>query len=180
MIQVCDSYSESNQSGQYNPLGVWDVMGTYPYQGQSFTGNGGVLNSCKFYLKKNSSASGNCYAKVYAHTGTFGTDGVPTGDALATSDIINVSTLSTSFGLVEFVFNGINKINLINEMKYCIVVNFEGNSVIFMGIDNTSPSHGGNFIMYWTEWGSDDRYDACFYVYTGEETISPFPSFKRP
>lgn len=58
-------------------MGVYNELGTYPSQGQSFEGDGGTLNSCKFYLKRSATASGNTYAKVYAHTGTFGTDGTP-------------------------------------------------------------------------------------------------------
>ena len=78
MASVIDSYSESNQDNVYNPLGAYDVRGTYPEQGQSFEGDGKVLDSCKVYLKRDSEASGSAYAKIYAHTGTFGSDGTPT------------------------------------------------------------------------------------------------------
>ena len=56
--------------------------------GQSFVGDGGVLNCCRFDLKKYVSPTGNAVAKIYAeyHATAFGTDSVPTGSVLATSD----------------------------------------------------------------------------------------------
>ena len=74
---VADSSSTSaGESTVYS-----DVPGT----GQSFTGNGGTLDSCVFELGKSGSPTGNAVAKIYNHTGTYGTSSKPTGAALATS-----------------------------------------------------------------------------------------------
>jgi hypothetical protein len=101
MSTVVDSYSESNYDGIIN------VGGTQSACGQSFTGDGSNLGSVKFYLKKNAGgpASGNLEARIYAHSGTFGTSSVATGAVLATSDIVNISTLPASGGspsLIDF------------------------------------------------------------------------------
>ena len=76
--------------GHYNALA--DIYaGGNPAVGQSFTGNGLILNSAEFYLKKKGSPTGNAVVKIYAHSGTYGTSSVPTGSALATSDNFDVS-----------------------------------------------------------------------------------------
>ena len=57
-----------------------------------------------FKLKKVGSPTGNLTAKVYAHTGTFGSTGTPTGAALATSNNLDVATLTTSYQTIELYF----------------------------------------------------------------------------
>jgi hypothetical protein len=65
---LIDSYSETNQNSTVTiSAGLATKM-----VGQSFTSNGWVLSSCKFYLRKNNSPTGSVYAKLYSHTGTFG------------------------------------------------------------------------------------------------------------
>ena len=72
---LIDSFSEANVN-DYNTL----YNGVYTFLGQSFTNtNAGVLDSAKFYLKKSGSPTGSVYAKVYAHTGTYGTSGCQAG-----------------------------------------------------------------------------------------------------
>jgi len=101
-----DSYSESHQD-----LAITlQAGGGNTKVGQSFTGDGNALNSCKFYLQKSGSPTGNAVATLYAHTGTFGTNGTPTGAALATSDNFDVSTLTTNLQLITFNFSGVEKI----------------------------------------------------------------------
>lgn len=161
---TCDSYSESYQttsSSVYNgaPIKV----------GQSFTGDGNDLNSCKFYLKKFGSPTGNVIATVYAHTGTFGSNGKPTGSALATSGNFDISTLTTSYALTTFTFTGANNITLVNGTKYFIVLEYSGGDVsnhLVIGCDDTTLTHGGNYASYTTSWGSLSIIDVCFYVYT--------------
>ena len=84
---LIDSYPSSNyDQDQY--LGSNNFVG----YGQSFTTTGSVLklSSCKFYLVKVGSQTGAMYAKVYAHSGTYGTSSIPTGSALATSDVLDI------------------------------------------------------------------------------------------
>ena len=160
---VVDSYSESNYSG-----GGYSVYSALPEYAQSFTGNGNTLDSAKFYLKKVGSPTGNVYAKIYAHTGTFGSGGTPTGSALAVSDAVDVSTIGTSNALQTFSFSGANRITLANGTHYCVVISYSGGTAgvdfIIAGYDFTSPTHAGNAAYYDTSWHATSP-DICFYVY---------------
>ncbi len=102
-MAIVDSYSESNHSNVYASL----YNGFFTKFGQSFTGDGKILDSCKFYLKKVGSPTGMAVATIYAHTGTFGNGGKPTGSPLATSDNFDVSTLTVSNQLITFNFKSI-------------------------------------------------------------------------
>jgi hypothetical protein len=165
MATIIDSYSEENQDGS----GI--ISNTV---GQSFTNNSGSiqLDSCKFYLKKggiSGSPTGNAVAKIYAHSGTYGTSSVPTGSALATSDNFDVSTLSGSFGLATFNFSGSNRIQLNDSTYYCVLIEYtNGDEFDYVenGHDESSPSHSGNqFYGSEGDWTAQNAVDVCFYVY---------------
>lgn len=154
-----DSYSESNQnvsnSGQN-------------YYGQSFSNTSKMLlTSVTFYLIKIGSPTGTLTAAIYAHDGgTFGSTGKPTGSALAISDSVNASTVSTSYSLIDFTFSGANQIVLSASTNYFVVVNFSATSNMRAGGDSTSPTHAGNMTRSsngssWTAVSTDD---ICFYV----------------
>ena len=162
---LIDSYSESNQDWSSS------VQTTY-ISGQSFTNvNPIILDSCKFYIKKSGSPTGNAVAKIYAHTGTYGTSSVPTGSALATSDNFDVSTLSTSYGLSTFNFSGADRITLSANTYYCIVLVYSGGSSsnrIDLAEDDSSPTASGNKVSSsnsGSTWSATSGYDVCFYVY---------------
>ena len=165
-LTTADSYSESNQNNY--PWVSSDASFLHAI-GQSFTAVGGTLDSAKFYLKKFGSPTGNTVAKLYAHSGTFGTNSVPTGAALATSDNFDVSALSGDFILVTFNFSGANRISLTNGTKYVIAVECttcgDATNLIAVGIDDTSPVHAGNYSQYLTEWVAQSGSDVIFYVY---------------
>jgi hypothetical protein len=156
------SYSESNQDGTV------DVNNVTIGIGQSFTGTGGVLSSCQFYLKKSGTPTGNAVAKIYAHSGTFGTSSIPTGAALATSDNFDVSTLTTSFALTTFTFsNNTNWFTLVNGTNYVVTIEYTGTASNFIqvGYDGSSPGHGGNYSSLVTvTWTPLATRDVCFYV----------------
>ena len=166
MPVIIDSWSESNQDGEW-PLYVVSESDF----AQSFTGKGDVLNSTKLYLRRSGSPTGNVYSKIYAHTGDFGTTGTPTGSAIAISDAIDVSTLSTSYELVTFTFSGVNKINIENLTNYCVSTSYgSGNSSnkIYTGAtagSGTADGNGAYLVLptWYTDLGSG--YDMCFYVY---------------
>src|SRR5690348_15362400 len=82
--------------------------------GQSFVGDGSVLSFIYALLSKTGVPTGNVVACIYAHSGTYGTSSVPTGSPLATSDPLDVSTLTTTRTIKPLVFSGANKITLIN------------------------------------------------------------------
>ena len=175
MATIVDSYSESNLDSVL-PLS----QPTY-YQavGQSFTGDGGTLNSVKFYLTKwIGSPTGNATVDIYTHSGTFGTSSVPTGISLATSGNFDVSAITAilpSFELISFTFSGDNKIVLENGTRYVVIISHDGTDAncIAVGIDDTSPAHSGNMCLKFSGiWYSTSIYDACFYVYKDDAATS--------
>ena len=172
---VDDSYSESNQDSSI------DLDGTNTAGGQSFKSRGGVLKSAKFYLKKFGTPTGNATAKVYAHSGTFGTSSVPTGAALATSDTFDVSSLTTSFQLISLSFSGGNQISLTNQTSYVIVFDYSsgtGSNFPMVGSDVSGPSHVGNGSRFTSgAWVALAGTDSVFYVYV--EDTDPFNSGEK-
>lgn len=165
MSTLCDSYSESNKDGYY-PLSNYTG---YPIAvGQTFTGNGGTLTSVKFYMKRYGMSTGNVYATVYAHTGTWGSTGKPTGSILAQSANVDVTSISNSvYELVTFTFSGDDQITLEDGVHYCVAVWYTVNSYMLVGRDESSPTHNGNAFNYVTSWNySTGGYDLPFYVYT--------------
>jgi hypothetical protein len=112
---LIDSYLETNYD--------YDISTSRSeYWSQSFTvKNPGILDSIEFYLSITGALTGNITAKIYDMAGTIGTNGVPTGAVLATSDNLDISTLTSTPTLTSFTFSGVNKISLI-EKNYCIVL----------------------------------------------------------
>lgn len=159
-----DSYGESNQS-----VNSTDIRSDSITQiGQSFTGTNSYLSSAKFYLKLLGTITGTLTAKLYAHTGTFGTSSVPTGSVLATSNAFNVAALTTNYQLIQFVFPSQYKMDA--STKYCIVldatgVTGDGSNYVIAGMDSTSPTHTGNrFSQSGGNYTADSTRDYCFYV----------------
>jgi hypothetical protein len=96
--------------------------------GESFAGDGRYIQSAIFPLSKTGSPTGNATAKIYAHTGSYGSTGVPTGSALATSDTFDVSTIPAGGTPTNetFTFSGSNRIRLDSGTNYFIVVDYSG------------------------------------------------------
>jgi hypothetical protein len=147
-------------------------------RGQSITGNGSALTKASFYLKKTSSPTGSAYAKLYAHSGTFGVSSVPTGEALATSDAFDVSTLTTDFALTDFTFS--SPYTTVDDTNYVVTIEFSGSSAtdyIVVGGDSISPTHNGNSCDYISSYTAYSSVDLCFYTYytdtsSGAYTVS--------
>ena len=173
MSVLADSYSEVNQSSSSSALRSTGPHGA----GQSFTGDGNTLDSVKWYLLKSGNPTGNIVAKVYAHTGSFGTTGKPTGAALATSDPVPATTLSTSYSLITFTFSGDQRIPLAIGTNYVVTVEYSGgddSNFIRAGNDGTSPTHVGNYSEEsGGAWSSFNTIDAVFYIYAEDP---PLPS----
>ena len=166
MPTIVDSYSETNRNTQ----GELNISNK-PRYGQSFTGTEGVLESCTFFLKKSvNEPTGNIFAEIYSHSGTYGTSSLP-DTLLATSDYVDPTNLTTSFTLQNFIFSGANKIDLVAGTKYVIVVAVDevnATSPIIVGLDTTSPTHSGNACRYSVDsstWGAINTWDVPFYVY---------------
>lgn len=165
---VVDSYSETNRNTDFSPF----HSATNNYLGQTFQASlSGYLMTFKFYLKLNGTPTGTMLAKLYAHTGTFGTNGQPTGSALATSDYVQVSILSTSLALITFTFSTPYK--LVSGTNYCLLL--DGTSItgdvsnyVAWGEDTTSPTHAGNRFSSsngGSSYSTTNSVDMCFYAY---------------
>lgn len=161
MSEIIDSYSESNFTGYYTNSTIY-------YVGQSFTGNGSILQSAKFYLAKTGTPTGSAYAKIYSHKGTYGSSSEP--DALlATSDVLDVSTIGTEPSLFELEFTGDNRISLVDGTHYVAVFDFPATALdtaIGVGADDTSPTHSGNAgYEFVGGYNTVSTIDLCFYIY---------------
>ena len=165
-------YVEGNQDADY-AIDWTTIFGV----GQSFTNvNPGILDSCKFYLKKTGVPTGNVTAKLFAHSGTYGTSSVPTGTALATSGNFDVSTLTGSYAVKTLSFTGANRITLAANTRYVLVLDglntFTTTDCIVAGVDGSSPTHPGNAIKTTASdgvtWSAVSTDDLCFYVIAEE------------
>lgn len=157
---VFDSYPESNYSGS-----------GYPYQnfyyGQSFQpSTTDILSNCQFYIQwADNPLTGNIYAVIYNATGTHGTNAKPTGSPIATSDLVDASTVGGTMSLMSFNFS--NRIQLDSGSTYIVMLHHDGDVThrIFIGVDATSPTHGGNYSYgNGTTWTSGTTSDIIFYV----------------
>jgi len=171
MAVLIDSYSETNYSAT---IDLGDISNHAVGQAIALPfGFKYSLTSAKFYLERNGLCTGNCYAKIYAVTGTVGTDGKPTGAVLATSDAVDSSGIATGFHLVEFTFSTPLAVSAGN---YCIEFYFSGGDYaggkyLGGGTDDTTPTHAGNY--YYRNASetatSSSVTDTIFYLY-GDKT----------
>lgn len=165
MSRICTYYSESNISN----TGDIGYLPGITAKGQSFVAIGGTLSSSVFYVRRTGSPTGNVVSKIYSHSGTFGTSGVPTGSALATSDNVDITTIPTSNTLVAFTFSGANKISLTSGTQYVVTVEYSSGSSLnnlTVAQDSTSPTFNGNASDYnGTSWSAVSTRDLPFYVY---------------
>jgi len=160
---LIDSYSESLGDG-------YSTVSEAKSIGQTFLGNGMKLSSCKFFLTNyNHETLGNAVVKLYGHSGTFGSSGVPNGILLATSSSTDLSAVPyyPSFILTEFVFD--RTFTLVNGTHYTLCISFDGvgSNAIAVEYSFSSPTAPGNLVLSnngidWTAYAGGD---ACFYVY---------------
>lgn len=132
-------------------------------QAQSFA-NGEVpalVTKVLVDLKKTGSPTGNITAKLYAHSGTFGSSSIPTGAALATSKPVASASLTTAYQTIEFGFD--TQYEMAASTNYTIAIEFSGgdasNYVQVKGLA-TSGTHAGNRSQLvsstWTATATDD------------------------
>lgn len=165
-LETITSYPTSN----YNTaLALYNGYRTY--QGISFTcSNNFTLNKCQFYIYRWNSPTGTVVAQLYEATGNFGTNGTPTGSPLATSDELDVSTLTVFAALRDFTFSGDQAINLTADTNYFIVLHYTGgdaSNYVAMACDTISPTAPGNtaFSNNGTSWTGFNTADLIFYIF---------------
>jgi len=162
-IEIVDSYTEATSTGD----GIMSSSVSWMQGlGQSFTAieTFTTLDSARWYLKNVGAPSGSMYAKVYTHSGVFGTSSIPSGAALAVSDAYEASTVPTSYTWITFSFTGANRITLTPGAKYVLTVEYSGANYIYCSYDYTTPTHSGNSCYLQGSWGEDSG-DLPFTVY---------------
>lgn len=183
---LLESYDESNHAGGF----IW-IMGVHPSVdsdksavGQCFitpSDTPYVLTSACFYLKRGSNIAGNMVACLYEMTGTYGTNGEPTGSPLATSETVACSTLTTDWDVIVFTFT--DSYEMLTSHEYCITVQaydgtWSGSYYVFVGVDNT-PAHGGNCVSFYSNnWYAVSASDTIFYVYGSEAESTTAPQYE--
>jgi hypothetical protein len=160
--QVIDVYPEN-----YYSWGVGLDGYNITRVGQSFTASSGIeLKSAKFYLLKVGSPSGNIYAKLYTHTGSYGYSSTDYGELSASDPVPANSISSTTRQLITFSFP--TPYTLTNGTHYVIGLewsNIDGSASISVGTDDSFPTHSGNEcyvsegVRYSTQYS-----DLIFYV----------------
>lgn len=134
------AYAFSNRdSGQIIGDGTTDGIG------QSFGATAGDLSRVRVELTKVGSPSGTIVARLYAHSGTFGSSSIPTGAALATSDAIEVTTISALAAEFDFEFD--DEFTMLAATNYVMTIEYtagDGSNHILVGYDASSPGHAGN------------------------------------
>lgn len=172
---LIDSYSEVNASAD---TGLY--TGHITKYGQSFTAKSGKLSTVKFFAGKVGLPTGNGTVTLYAHTGTYGTDGIPTGSVLAVSDNYNVASLTASNALISCTFSGNQMYRLNKDTHYCIIFNYIGgdaDNYVKIACDNSSPTHSGNSMYYVDSWAAHAPIDVIFYVYAMPLISNDFSGF---
>lgn len=169
---LADSYDETN----------WDLgssVANNVASGQSFIGDGRSLVRARFWMFKAAGTLGNLTATLYAHTGTYGVDGVGTGPPLATSTVKDASTLALPYRWEDFVFDG--TFTLAAGTPYVIVVGMTALTAggVNIGVD-TTPTHSGNRSILnagvWSVSTTPTVNDALFQVLTTPSPVMPFNS----
>lgn len=137
------------------------------FAGQTFQTPPASISGVKFYLKQLGTATGNCYAVLYAHQGTYGVTGTPTGTSLATSDTVNAGTVvATDYDEVEFTFSTAYPSNF---GIYGVGLHYhsasDGDNTLYMA-RGLATDHPGVSFIYTTAGGyvTDSANDAGFAV----------------
>lgn len=142
--------------------------------GCSFTGNGFPIANAVFLLERVGTFTGEVTATIWAHTGVFGISGIPTGDPLAVSDGLDVSSISQG-GLNTLVFSEANQIILENGVHYVVTVHVSNADMghyvlIFYHNSETTqgfPFHPGNMVCSYYAypyWNAPLSWDLIFYI----------------
>ncbi len=162
---VVASYSESNRN-----LDTSLFAGAVIAAGEAFVNTTvNRLRKAVFWMKKGGTPPGNMTAYIYAATGTAGTNAKPTGSPLATSEVVLADSIGTSYSLVTFKFEGLNRINFAASTTYVVVVaynNGDGSNYVTLGLNSPSAITGNaSYSGDLSTWSAVGSQNLCFYVY---------------
>lgn len=134
--------------------------------------NSTYLSEIELNLSKVLAPTGSVYIQVYAHGGTWGSSGVPTGSPLAISDAIDATTIGTSVGWISASFSGANRIQLSATTHYVLVLihpsGGDATNYIKFHYHSGAGTHAGNVgnSPDGTSWSPSAASDGAFRVYT--------------
>ena len=162
--RIADSYSSGTDLAGF---------GSDPdpsYIGQTFTGNGEHIKNVIFSMYTNTATTGNIVCYIYAHSGTWGSTGLPTGSPVATSDAIVVTSFAGNF-----TFTGAQCVQLVNGTHYVAIAYYAqltGVQVLLLYKNNTG-AHAGNYVSGKSgpTWSYNSSYDLRFQVSTEEPDV---------
>jgi hypothetical protein len=141
---------------------------------QSILGTGRVVSGCQFSFNREPDTTGTLTARIYAITGTHGSNAKPTGPALVSSDPLDVTTIvPNDVAMTSFVFSGANRMVLTTGVAYAVAVeisSFSGTSCN-PRTDTGTVVHPGNLAAYWDEWSSATGMDLIFSVLSETATV---------
>lgn len=168
---LIDNYTEANHD---NAL---DFLWVFPSEesgasagGQTFVVTQNTfITKATFELYKVGSPVGNLRAAIYNMSGTFGNDGVPTGDKLDDSANLDMDEPYSGWELYNFTFSGELEVT---PGYYCVVAyvyeatTLNATNFIRVGAD-FSGGDDGNLVKYaGGEWATPYPVkDCCYYVY---------------
>lgn len=166
MSEIFTYYPESNYDADVYLNGSNFYVGKIIQLGDSTEG---TLTSVKFYLKKTGSPTGNITAELWSDLGPV---------VAASSDTVDVSTLTTSYGLIEFTFSGINQITLDGYTVYFLVIKYVNGDVsnyVHVGVDKSSSTYPYGYLFLSSDGSDFDPYnsdDLIFYLYVESGDVS--------
>lgn len=173
--------SAQQTPGTLTAQSMFVTAGTRLGAGQAFRNLvvGAKLKEVSFWMAKTGTPTSTLTAKLYAHSGTFGTSSIPTGTALATSDPISASVVATTQGFIKFTFSGAQQFAMADNTDYVIAVEISGatsNSTNFVSVySNASNTYPGNWASWsGTAWTATATTDIAFKLYT----INPASTWK--
>lgn len=164
--------------------GINSLQATHPSAGAPNSAVGQTFNATQdfnignvtFQLQKIGNPTGTAYVYLYAHSGTFGVNGTPTGASLAESNGIDVSTIAGVATDYNFTFTGSDQYKCLEGTQYCIAVLIPSGVVnvgneIRITVDQAGGTHDGHGFYYdnsaWHNLSAD--YDVYFYLYSSTE-----------
>lgn len=158
-----DEYADSNHDT------TWSIHSAANYaHGQSFQGINAKCSGVSFMLNRVGSPTGNVEARLYAHTGTFGTSSKGTGSVLASATVAASTIPFKGLELFEFTFD--TPYQMSSGTNYVVVVYYsggDGSNRIEVGHDSSSPTHNGNMVLITSgsAWSSASTRDVIFEIY---------------
>ena len=170
MSTIIDNYSFSNQNA-VTAISTNDAQNGI---GTSFSvTTSDTLDRVIFNCSRDLLAVGNAYAKIYELTGTIGTNALPTGSAIATSNIVNVTNIpvSPTYAQTVFMFSNSEKIVLQDNHNYFLTIECTissgNNKSLLVGIDTNTGNVGQNaaYLNSSFVWKDASSFDIPFVVY---------------